>query len=98
MTIKPNEVEIIGRWILDNGKVVENDAAKRIHALIKNYLVKVGNTGDGWTELYLDKSDARYWELCYPEGHLQGGGPPCLKNITSDDAILKYHLELKDST
>ena len=83
---------LVGKWIFQDGKVVEDDTSKRIKYLIHNVLNKIANSQDGWEALYLDPSDHRYWELTYPQSSLHGGGAPTLKNIARKEAILKYGI------
>jgi Immunity protein 27 len=90
MEIKPSETLLTGRWIFENGHVVGDDVCKRIRSLANSYLVKIGADASGWDTLYRDPSDGRYWELIYPQGGLQGGGPPQLRYVTLDEAKQKY--------
>lgn len=39
-----------------------------------------------WAVLYQDPLDKRYWELNYPQSHLQGGGSPSLTMLTYEEA------------
>lgn len=88
--IDSNETLITGEFILKHGKLTENEACERINLLVTQYLVKV--TTANWLVLYQDPLDKRYWELNYPQGHLQGGGPSSLKMLTSAEAKQKYSL------
>lgn len=92
MTIEPHETEIVGEWILQNGKVHSNAACQRIYALIQTELVYMGKDESGWEALYVDKNDGRYWERTFPHGELQAGGPPTLRVISYKDAVRKYGL------
>ena len=88
--IQPYETKLCGKWILENGKLVADATAKRIDYLVQNELIEVGRLKDGWTVLYLDKKDERYWELSYPNSDQHGGGPPCLELLSHDVAVMKY--------
>ena len=44
----------------------------------------------GWDSLYLDPNDDRLWELIYPLGEMQGGGPPKLSLVSPGEAQRKY--------
>lgn len=88
-----SETELIGSWIFENGKVVGDEACERIEWLATHYLKYIARTWDGWTTLFQDPEDGRYWERTYPQGHLQGGGPPSLKVLTSEQARAKYQLD-----
>jgi hypothetical protein len=94
MKIKNNETEIIGKWIVKDGEVIEDENSKRVHYLIKVYLNKVSKSeSSGWESLYIDPNDKRYWELKYLNSECQGGGPPSLFCITEYDAMEKYRQE-----
>ncbi|MDB4926711.1 Imm27 family immunity protein [Mucilaginibacter sp.] len=82
----PTETAIIGSWIYSKGKMTADDNCQRIAWLIDSYLKKTSTTDDGWTKIYQDPKDGRYWECTYPQGHMQGGGPPMLQ-IVSDEKI-----------
>ncbi|MGE0364310.1 MAG: Imm27 family immunity protein [Phycisphaerales bacterium] len=58
-----------------------------------NVLVRIGSSTDGWDTLYRDPGDNRLWELLYPQGHMQGGGPPTLRQISGSEAQAKYDLD-----
>jgi len=92
MNIQPNETKIIGNWVIENGKPVADAAARRIDHVIKNDLVKIECSDDGWSVLFLDKKYGRYWELTYTESNQQGGGAPCLELLSRDDAAVKYKI------
>lgn len=90
MKILPNERKIVGHWIIEDGKLVADVNAKRIDALVTGTLKELGRSADGWSILYLDEGDGRYWELSYAESELHGGGPPLLEVLSSDIANEKY--------
>jgi hypothetical protein len=52
MGISPDEVEIIGSWVMVNGRMTEDDASRRISSLIMTELQHVATTKDGWERLY----------------------------------------------
>jgi len=95
MKLKPEEVILTGRWLFD-GYVNRGDlVCERIAWLTQHELQRLANSqqwGD-WEILYLDPSDGRHWELTYPQGDLQGGGPPQLQLISAADARIKYPLD-----
>jgi hypothetical protein len=68
MSIGPDETEIVGSWVMVNGRMTEDDASRRISLLIKTELQHVATAKDGWEKLYRDSQDGRYWELTYPHG------------------------------
>jgi Immunity protein 27 len=88
--IESFETVLTGQWILKDGRVVADDVSRRILSLTKSHLVEVGRDASGWTTLYRDPSDGRYWELTYPQGELQGGGAPQLRYVTIQEAKQKY--------
>lgn len=90
MKILPNEQKIVGRWLIEDGKLVADSNAARIDALITGPLREVARSDDGWSVLYIDEGDGRYWELSYPESELHGGGPPLLEVISSDAVNERY--------
>jgi hypothetical protein len=90
--ILPHESQIVGQWITGSGSVAADDSCARIETLVASHLIEVARSSDGWTTLYQDPDDARYWEHSYPQGHLQGGGPPSLIAISKYEASAKYDL------
>ncbi|CAH1649613.1 Imm27 family immunity protein [Chelatococcus asaccharovorans] len=58
--------------------------------LTYDYLTKIAVAPEGWAVLFQDPADGRYWELTHPLGHMHGGGPPRLCNITADEAGRRY--------
>ncbi|HEX9391464.1 MAG TPA: Imm27 family immunity protein [Usitatibacteraceae bacterium] len=92
MNIQPTETKITGKWVFENGKLVADASAMRIDHLIKNELVEKGRSDDGWSVLYFDKRDGRYWELNYPDSSQHGGGAPNLELLSREDAFKKYSI------
>jgi hypothetical protein len=92
MSIGPHETEIVGAWILHEGKVVSDAACKRIEVLVQSELVFVARDWSGWETLYVDVGDGRYWERTFPQGERHGGGPQMLRFIDYEDAVHKYQL------
>jgi hypothetical protein len=90
--INPSEGKLIGGWVYKNGKICADEVSQRIEALIRSHLKKVASSPDGWSELYLDDNDGRYWELSYPESSIHGGGAPCLEAIGDFVAKERYLL------
>ena len=88
--IAPLETTIVGNWKIENGRLVADDAAKKIETLIQSWLVKISESTDGWSVLYLDQTDGRYWELTYPESRLHGGGAPSLTCISIKEATKRF--------
>ncbi|WP_111627764.1 Imm27 family immunity protein [Larkinella arboricola] len=80
--LSSEETILTGQWILSCGSIISDSVSERIEWLIENYLIEIGQDESGWSKLYKDPEDNRYWELTYPHSEIQGGGPPQLK-ITS---------------
>ena len=94
MKLQPNEYLLTGAWIYANNAMHSDDVCERIEWLIANTLKKVASSsqwGD-WETLFQDTSDGRYWERTYPQGDLQGGGPPQLQVMSADEAKAKYQI------
>lgn len=90
--IEPSTQKIIGKWEVVNGTLVADANCQRIHQLISKELRKIVASHDGWSVLYQDPDDSRFWELTYPEGHLHGGGPPALTCLSDQDTYERYTL------
>lgn len=90
--IRAEEVEIVGNWIEVDGRCVGDDACERVHHLTQDLLEKIGQSPEsgGWETLYRDPSDGRFWERTYLQGHMHGGGPPSLLNLSENEARKKY--------
>lgn len=83
-----NEHEITGQWLISNGAVATDEACQRIEWLVTSALSFIGTEESGWERLYQDPRDSRFWLLSYPQSQLQGGGPPSLRAINSQEAAL----------
>ncbi|MEZ0233236.1 MAG: Imm27 family immunity protein [Methylophilaceae bacterium] len=88
--LKPNETVLIGKWTETGNSVVCDAICHRIEALIAHHLVPVTSSADGWSSLFQDPNDLRYWERTFPQSNWQGGGPPSLIYISASDAQTKY--------
>lgn len=75
---------------MQDGSMMQDTVCQRIQWLTDYYLEQIFVDGDNWTALYKNPDDGRYWELSYPQSHMQGGGPPTLQCITKDDAFRRY--------
>jgi len=94
MRISSDEVEILGSWIMVNGRMTEDDKCHRISSLIKTELQHVATTKDGWEKLYRDPGDERLWEFTHPHSGMQGGGPQALLLISPEKAQEKYGFSI----
>jgi len=88
--LKPDENDLIGKWIKVDGHVDGDDTDKRIDWLTSGILEKLAIADGGWATLFRDNSDGRYWERTYPQGEMHGGGPPRLTCISETEARKKY--------
>lgn len=80
MKIDKDEVELVGSSVFDGRQVIEDQVSQRIHWLTSNHLIKLKTDMSGWTTLYKDPTDNRYWELIYTDSEMHGGGPQALVN------------------
>ena len=92
------ETHFVGRWVVVDGETQSDATAKRIESLVRDRLVRVGVTADGWATVYRDPADGRLWEHTYPQSSLQGGGPPSLVVIAASDAAQKYGAVVPSNT
>ena len=92
IALQPNEVELTGKWTFDGKRMHRDPVCERIEALTSQVLeqVAVSKLYGAWETLFRDPSDGRLWERTYPQGELQGGGPPRLAVITVEEAKRKY--------
>jgi len=92
MRLRPEETELVGKWIFDGKTTREDDTAQRIQHLTANALeqLAVSKAYGAWETLFRDPTDGRLWERTYPQGELQGGGPPKLTIISETEARKKY--------
>jgi hypothetical protein len=92
MNLRPDETEVVGKWIFDGKGAHADDTAIRIEHLTKHVLQKlaVSRTLGAWETLFRDPQDGRLWERTYPEGEMHGGGPPKLATISETKARANY--------
>lgn len=81
---KPHEIELKASWIMDKGVMQLDKVGKRIEWLIHHYFKKIGTFNSGWNTIFQDPGDGRYWELSYPQGYMQGGGPALLQCVSTE--------------
>jgi Immunity protein 27 len=93
-TLAPQEAVLVGTWVNTPRGVVADETSRRIEALIHHRLKLVAEHPEdaGWTTLFQDPTDGRYWERTYPQSALQGGGPPTLQNLGAAEARARYQL------
>jgi hypothetical protein len=88
--LRSDETRLVGTWKVQDGRLQADDVARRINSLVANVLRKRAASPDGWTVLYQDPGDGRFWELTYPQSEMDGGGPPELREIASQEVAKKY--------
>jgi Immunity protein 27 len=88
--LQPTETILTGRWLVHAGQA--DSTTERIKWLISHCLQKIADSPQwgAWETLYKDPDDGRYWERTYPQGEMQGGGPPELRYLTAEEASQKY--------
>ena len=83
--LKIEESPLIGQWIILEGQVIGDEACKRIEWAIENELEEVCSDASGWETVYRNFDQSQYWLLSYPQSELQGGGPPKLESIGTNE-------------
>lgn len=76
------------QWIYANGKMHGDVNCNRIEWLVTHYLIKTDTRDGGWTTIYKDPEDGRYWVRNFPHGEMHGGGPPQLYCIGDNSDYL----------
>jgi hypothetical protein len=84
------ESSIVGTFSVVGGKVVDEPSLSRIKWLVRDVLQEVARDPAAWRTLYRDPETGELWELSFPLGEMQGGGPPTLSRIRSDEARERY--------
>ncbi len=69
-------------WEFTGDRMIAKGDAAAIDDRLANRLTKI-RTGD-WRILYQDGQTGEYWELSYPQGEMQGGGPRRLTCLGCD--------------
>jgi Immunity protein 27 len=95
MVIGPDEIELVGSWALEQGQVIEDETCRRIRSAIEVELQQVATSRDGWAKLFRSRGDDRFWELTYPCGETQGGGPPTLRVVDPKDVEKDFGVALE---
>jgi Immunity protein 27 len=99
MKLQPNETMLTGSWLIQSGQARRDATCERIEWLVSHHLQKVTDSpqSGAWETLYRDPDDGRYWERTYPQGEMQGGGPPQLRYLTTEEAKQKYGVHVVKS-
>ena len=94
VTLGTEETDLVGKWVLDGGRMIGDPVEERISQLVGHELQKIAISpvSGAWETLYRDALDGRYWELTYPHGEIHGGGPKRLTNLSAAAATAKYRL------
>jgi len=94
MNLQPHEIDIVGKWTFDGNATHQDTVCSRIEYLTTDALQKlaVSRQYGAWETLFRDPTDGRLWERTYPQGELQGGGPPRLSVISEKTPREKYHF------
>lgn len=90
--LRPDETILQGGSVTIDGQVLRNPVSVRIDHLISNELIEVTTGDGGWSTLYRDPVDGRYWELSYPHSEMHGGGPRSLTHLSDEAVKNKYHV------
>ena len=94
MKLEKHEKDLVGKWTVQGARVLADATCERIAWLVDNCLNRIAvnkQCGD-WETLYQDPDDGRYWERTFPQGEMQGGGPPQLTVMSEEAARTKYDL------
>ncbi len=94
LVLAPQEVALVGNWIALPSGAAADETCKRVEALTAGVLELIAEHPEdgGWTTLFRDPRDGRFWERTYPQSHLHGGGPPALHYLSATEARLRYRL------
>ena len=84
-----SETDLVGQWIRQGDRVGVDPVEGRINELIARHLQRLAYSSAGWTILYRDPQDGRYWELSFPHGEMPGGGSKRLTNLSEEAAATK---------
>jgi len=95
MKLPSNAAQVLGRWVLVDGKVSGDEACRQIEWLTTHHLRKlaISEQSGAWETLFQDPDDDRFWEQTYPQGEMHGGGPPRLMVLTLSQARSKYRFD-----
>lgn len=88
--LRADEIDLVGAWVTLDGVALADPVTRRIEELIAHKLERVASAEAGWTTLYRDPRDGRYWEHTYPHCAWHGGGPPRLTAVSAADVVSRY--------
>jgi Immunity protein 27 len=95
MTGLKDKSELLGSWVLSDGRMVGDQTSDLIIELTEKRFRRIALAPSGWETLYQDPEDGRFWELHFPYGGMQGGGPAALRVLGVEAAALKYGVPLE---
>jgi hypothetical protein len=87
-TYRKMKVILQGSWVVEDGKVGADRTCNEIEGKLQR-LRKIATRDGGWTTLHR-ADDGSLWELSFPQGELQGGGPPRMESFTHSEAVALY--------
>jgi hypothetical protein len=93
MLPQSTETAISGKWIFNGTKMCADAACERIEWLTQHHFRQVAVMDNGWTTLFFDSVDGRFWERTFPQSEMHGGGPPRLAVISYEEAQIRYLLD-----
>jgi len=84
--MKPIKEKVFaGQWLFENGKIVGDETENRIWGLVRNRTTRVAERMSDGSSCIRIPCDGSSWELSFPQGKLQGGGPAKLVKLSPDD-------------
>jgi len=94
MRLLPEEHELYGFTAAGQWDLA---AQARIQQLVSQHLQRVTAADGGWSVLFRDPQDGRYWELTYPRSEMHGGGPARLAELSLEAAQQRYDITAPDA-
>ena len=91
--INSQESSLVGHWLFRGSLVVADEICLRIESLTSDYLIELASSSDGWSTLFKDPIDGRFWERTYPQSQLHGSGPPALHCVDLSINRIRYNYE-----
>ncbi|MBV8392861.1 MAG: hypothetical protein JOY81_06725 [Alphaproteobacteria bacterium] len=66
-------------WSFEDGRMVARGDVEAINDMLATKLDKIRTDKSGWIVVYRHRTTGQLWELSYPKGEMQGGGPRRLR-------------------
>ena len=73
-----------------DGEPTPDKSCREIERLTTSVLSRLGSREGGWVTLYRDPTSGTLWERDYPQAQVHGGGPPRLREVSSEEALALY--------